>query len=125
MLLPAAGRQGDVPEWPLSAMTARESVLWPEQWRRPQAIMWERNGQALEVALFVRALVDAEDQRATAAARTLVRQQMDSLGMTVPGLLRNRWRIVDEVEVEAEGSQAEQKPKRVAKSTKDRLKVVR
>jgi hypothetical protein len=94
-----AGRQGNTPSWPLSEATARELELWEAEWRRPQAIMWERNGQAIEVAMFVRAVVDAESPRAAVSARTLVRQQMDSLGLSVPGLRSNRWKIVDEAAV--------------------------
>jgi len=93
--LPAAGRVGEAPAWPLTQPTGREIDLWEVEWRRPQAIIWERNGQELEVALFVRAVADAESPRASVAARTLVRQLMDSLGLSVPGMRSNRWRIVD------------------------------
>jgi hypothetical protein len=62
--------------------------------------MWERNGQQLEVALYVRTLRDAEKHDAPVASRTLLRQQMDALGLTVPGLRSNRWVI---------GSQSDQK----------------
>jgi alpha-D-ribose 1-methylphosphonate 5-triphosphate diphosphatase PhnM len=58
-------------------------------------VQWERNGQELEVALFVRSVVDAEGAEATAAARTLVKQQMEALGISLPGLMRNRWRIAE------------------------------
>lgn len=94
--LPDAGREGDPPVWPLTEPTPRELELWAAEWRRPQAIMWERNGQQLEVAMYVRAVVDAESPRASVSARTLVRQQMDSLGLTVPGMRTNRWKIVRE-----------------------------
>ena len=93
--LPSAGRQGDPPPWPLSRPTARELVLWAEEWRRPQAIMWETNGQSREVALFVRALKDAERPKAPVQARVLVRQFMEGLGLSLPGLARNRWVIDD------------------------------
>lgn len=92
--LPAAGRQGDPPTWPLTRPSARERILWAREWARPQAIEWEASGLAEEVALYVRCLVRAERPRATAADRTLVRQLMESLGLTVTGLARNRW-IVD------------------------------
>jgi hypothetical protein len=118
--LPAAGRDGDPPAWPLSAATPREAELWESEWRRPQAIVWERNGQELEVAMYVRAVVDAESPRASVASRTLVRQQMDSLGLTVPGLLRNRWRIVDQVQAPA----GQQRTSRRG-SARERLKVVK
>ena len=113
--LPAAGRDGETPEWPLENPTERELVLWERQWCRPQAIMWERNCQEDEVAMFVRSLALAEDHRAPVQSRVLVRQQMEALGISMPGLQRNRWRI------EAEAPQAE---RRQAPSTKGRLKVV-
>ena len=95
--MPAAGRAGDAPDWPLAEQTEREADLWVREWRRPQAVMWERFGQELEVALYVRSVADAEKADAAVAARTLVRQQQEALGLSVPGLARNRWRI-DEAE---------------------------
>ena len=94
--LPAAGRTGPVPAWPLSRPTQRETELWAREWTRPQAIMWEANGQQAEVALYVRSLAAAERPRASVASRTLVRQQQEALGLSLPGLLRLRWRITDE-----------------------------
>lgn len=94
--LPVAGRVGDPPPWPLSRVTHREGTLWAREWRRPQAVVWERNGMELEVALYVRSFAAAEKPKATVAARTLVRQQQEALGLSIPGLARNRWRIVDE-----------------------------
>lgn len=96
--LPASGRQGPAPEWPLSRPSARELAIWAEEWRRPQALMWERNGQHREVALYVRSLVEAEKRGAPVALRTLVRQQQEALGISLPGLLRNRWLIVGDEE---------------------------
>lgn len=58
--------------------------------------MWELDGQHLMVALFVRAFVAAENVKATAAERTLVRQMSDSLGISEPGMRSLRWRIVRE-----------------------------
>lgn len=92
-VLPAAGRDGDTPAWPLAQVRPRELELWLEEWKRPQAVMWERQGQELEVALYVRSVVAAENHEASTAARTLVKQLMEALGISVPGLLRNRWRI--------------------------------
>lgn len=73
----------------------RELEVWATEWKRPQAQEWERNGQELEVAIFVRTLIDAELPSARAATRTLVRQQMEALGISLPGLQRNRWRIAE------------------------------
>lgn len=118
--LPSAGRQGDAPAWPLSRLTARERALWVEMWRRPQAIVWEENGQQVEVAMFVRSLKDAERAKAAVAMRTLVRQQMDALGLTVPGLRANRWTIDGE-----EGEQrATARPAAPQGSARERLKLM-
>jgi hypothetical protein len=102
----------------LSRADARELELWAEQWKRPQAIVWERNGQEVEVALFVRALVEAESARASVASRTLVKQQMDTLGLTAPGMRSNRWRIVADAP-----EQPAAKTTR-SRSARSRLKVV-
>jgi len=56
--------------------------------------MWEANGQAIEVALYVKAVVVAEGPKATAADRNVVIRLMDGLGLTVGGLARCRW-IID------------------------------
>ena len=116
--LDAGGRDGEPPAWPLTGQTDREAELWEREWRRPQALMWERNGQELEVALYVRSLAAAERVDATVAARTLVRQQQEALGISLPGLARNRWRIA---EADA-GSEAPTVP--AGRSARDRFKVV-
>ncbi len=56
--------------------------------------MWEANGQELEVAMYVRTFVEAEEPRALANIRTLVKQQQEFLGLSLPGLQRLRW-IID------------------------------
>jgi hypothetical protein len=91
--LPHTGRKGDTPAWPLSDATERELALWEIEWRRPQAIKWEANGQQLEVALYVRSLVAAEAPDASSASRVLVLRQQEYLGLSVPGLARNKWKI--------------------------------
>lgn len=124
MDLPADGRKGRAPAFPLENPSKRELQLWAAEWKRPQAIEWERNGQFLEVALFVRTFAGAESQKATAAERTLVRQQMDALGISLPGLLRNRWRIV-EVEPVAKPSPTSPAPaRRASGNARDRLRAV-
>lgn len=92
-ILPAEGRQGATPDWPLTEQTVREDELWVRLWRMPQALMWERYGQEIEVALYVRRLSEAESHDAGVNLGTLVRQMADSLGLTSPGMRGNRWRI--------------------------------
>lgn len=154
VILPAEGRQGPTPEWPLSgksahllaltpswigqvededekqrvldqieseasALFAREVEIWAGEWRRPQAIEWERNGQELEVALYVRALVAAEAPGAKVTLRTLVKQQQEALGLSLPGLARNHWKIGD---AEQEPANRPAEPK--AKAARSRFKVI-
>lgn len=120
-VLPAEGRPGDPPRWPLVGQSDREAELWARLWSKPQALMWERLGQDLEVALFVRNFALAELPGAPINLGTLVRQQQDSLGLTTPGLRANRWRITrDEVaERRADAPAQAARP-----SSRGRLKVV-
>lgn len=92
-ILPAEGRQGATPDWPLLGQSDRETELWDRLWKMPQALMWERYDQELEVALYVRRLAEAELPDSAVNLSTLVRQMADSLGLTSPGMRANRWRI--------------------------------
>jgi hypothetical protein len=82
--------------------------------------MWEANGQELEVALYVRSVRAAERSRASVAMRTLVKQQQEALGLSLPGLARNRWIIAPNA---AEPSVRSVAPTG-STSTRDRLKLV-
>lgn len=120
-ILPAAGRPGDPPDWPLLEQTDREAVLWADLWTRPQAVVWEAQRQDLEVALYVRRLAEAEVADSSVALSTLVRQMADSLGLTTPGLRSNRWRI-DAAPAEATAAKPKAAPARAR--ARDRLRVV-
>lgn len=91
--LPAGGRVGPPPPWPLVGQTERERARWQIEWARPQAIIWETTGQCDQVALYVRAFVDAEQAGAPVVLRQFVVAQARTLGLTLDGLLRNRWTI--------------------------------
>lgn len=120
--LPAAGREGDPPAWPLLRPTKRELQLWEQAWRRPQAIAWEANGLVVEVALYVRALRDAEKPKSIVAVRQLVKQMTDTLGLSVPGLRSNRW-IIDAPNAAAPIDEAPE-PDEAPASARARLKLV-
>jgi hypothetical protein len=116
--LPPEGRQGPAPEWPLvPKMTARERTLWGDHWAKPQAIMWERNGQQVEVALYTRRLAEAEQRDTSVALNQLVKQLAEGLGLTIPGMHRSRWIIG---QVEAPAAQGF----RPGGGSRDRLKLV-
>lgn len=122
-VLPVEGRQGATPVWPLTDQTERETELWTAMWVKPQALMWERYGQQLEVALYVRRLVEAEERGSFVNLSTLVRQMADSLGLTTPGMRANRWRITAEEAAPAKpAGRGRQAP--AARSSRSRLKVV-
>lgn len=91
--LPAAGREGEPPAWPLPRPTRREQALWLELWRLPQAIMWERNRQTHEVAVHVRTRVQAETRDAPSSILAEYRRQLDALGLSEAGRDRHRWTI--------------------------------
>jgi hypothetical protein len=115
--LPAAGRTGRTPPWPLVDPEPRELHLWRGLWRKPQALMWADLGQEVEVALYVRRLCEAEVHESATNLSTLVRQLADSLGLTTPGLRAARWTIVDEEPIE-------QRTTAPAASARSRLQVV-
>ncbi|MFD6874520.1 MULTISPECIES: hypothetical protein [unclassified Streptomyces] len=121
--LPAEGRGGDAPAWPLTEATEREAEVWLDLWEKPQAVMWEELGQALEVALFVRTLAEAERVDARVDIKKMVRGYLDSLGLSVQGMLRNRWKIAQSTEA-VEPSDAPAAPAVQRPSARDRLKVV-
>lgn|ERR1044072_1488848 len=119
--LPAEGRVGDPPPWPLSGQSEREAELWVSEWARPQAVQWEATGAVLEVALYVRRLVEAEKPDAATNLGTLVKQLMEGLGISQDGLAKRRWRIaVDEVAAKRDDAPAVP----AKKSARDRFKVV-
>jgi hypothetical protein len=99
-------------------MSSRELQLWVRLWRMPQALMWGRYGQELEVALYVRQLERFERPRSPIILGTLVRQMADSLGLTTPGLRANRWKIMRDEEPRVA------RPAAARASSRSRLKVV-
>lgn len=121
MTLPVEGRSGDCPPWPLEFASKRETELWISLWRKPVALLWERDGQFEYVALYVRTFCEAELPGAIASYRTLVRQMAGELLLTIPAMLSARVRVAtDETAAKREAKSA---PVR-RKSAKDRLRVV-
>lgn len=94
--LPAEGRQGSSPAWPLGRPTKAEEAVWAQLWHTPQAAAWERLGWFRTVARYCRFLVQSERKDATAAMLAEVRQMEDRLGLTPMSLLRLRWEVVED-----------------------------
>lgn len=113
--LPAAGRPGDSPAFPLPRPSKFELAAWEREWRRPQAIAWEALGWEIQVALYVRTLRAAAGPKATSGNTTNLLRQMASLGLTADGLARNHW-VID-------GGPTAIEPKRPATSNaRDRIR---
>lgn len=121
--LPSEGRPGDTPAWPLLGQSDREVELWQILWARPQAAQWESLGQDFEVGLYVRNLAQAELPGSAVNLSTLVRQQADALGLTIPGLRTNRWKIAgDQVAAKRAEKAATEVPS--LPSARDRFRVI-
>lgn len=120
--LPAAGRQGDPPPWPLTKATATESRLWAREWARPQAIEWERLGLEQDVAIYVRTLVAAGQRGAPVTILQALMRQEESLGISVPGMARNRW-VIDRDDSHDQGRRTDQPTSSVV-SIRERLRAL-
>ncbi|MDX3405536.1 hypothetical protein PV708_04760 [Streptomyces sp. ME02-6977A] len=121
--LPAEGRGEPAPEWPLTTPSDREMELWEDLWAKPQAVAWEDMGQELEVALACRTLAEAERADGRVDVKKMVRGYLDSLGLSVAGMNRNRWKVAPAAEEADAAPAAVAEPVR-RPSARDRLKVV-
>ncbi len=120
-------RMGAAPEWPLAIPPSPTEVThWGRVWKTPQATQWEKNGQEVEVALYVRSLAEAEVPGAAANLRNLVKQLQENLGLSYVGLHRWRWRIAETAadEPTAPAATATKRPARATSSMRDRLRAV-
>lgn len=97
--LPAEGREGEPPAWPLSSKpSAAAAKIWARVWGTPQAVAWERLGWTDVVARYCRVLVEAEKPKAAVGVMAEARQLEDRLGLSPMSMLRLRWEVVvDEV----------------------------
>ena len=93
--LPAAGREGPPPPWPLVRPTASELRVWSELWALPQAVEWERWGEEYAVAMLVRTLRKAERPGSPVGVQGEVRRYLELLGLA-GSLARNRHWSVEE-----------------------------
>src|SRR5215470_19470509 len=97
--LPAEGRQGPTPPWPLGGKpNAAESRGWTELWKTPQAVAWERLGWTRTVARYCRVMVAAESREASPSLLGQVLALEDRLGLTPKAMRLLLWEVVsDEV----------------------------
>jgi hypothetical protein len=119
--LPAEGRDGPEPAFPLDMTSQRELDLWARLWETPQAVMWEQLHQEFEVASYVRLLVRAEKPSSSAIIWGQVKQFAESLGLSVSGMQRNRWTIAA---VDADDDQSAPQANAQVTSLAERLRAV-
>ena len=119
--LPAEGRKGEAPEWPLSSCAAYDPDLWAELWSTPQAAAWETLGAGTirVVARYVVLLAEADVGEPKAAME--VRQLEDRLGLSPMAMLRLRWEIAPDEVAEARDKRTTPAARR---SVQDRLHLV-
>lgn len=100
--LPAAGRQGEAPQWPLGRPAKAAADLWTELWKTPQAVAWEELGWTRIVARYVRLVLQAEKSSATGAVLSETRQLEDRLGLNPMAMRRLYWLIEEPSEEEVQ-----------------------
>jgi len=116
LILPAAGRQGDLPRWPLPGrQTGAEREAWAQLWQTPQAVAWEQLGWMRTVARYCRLMVRAEKPGAAAAVASQATALEDRLGLTPKAMRMLLWQV-DEDEVAAQ--------REAPATTRERLRAV-
>ena len=97
--LPAKGRTGRTPAWPLPGPADRdERAAWVQLWKTPQAHAWEQLGWTRTVARYCRVMVASERPGAPSSLLAQVTAMEDRLGLTPKAMRLLLWRIApDEV----------------------------
>ena len=93
--LPAAGRSGRAPSWPIGKANRKQSALWRSLWATPQAVAWEELGWTRTVARYVQVLLVCEGPECSAAMLSEARQLEDRLGLSPMAMKRLQWEITD------------------------------
>jgi hypothetical protein len=96
IMLPAKGRKGRPPAWPLEVVPkTEERRLWGKLWRTPQAVAWEDYEWFRVVGRYVRVVIEAENELDTKLLAE-ARQLEDRLGLNPLAMLRLRWEVTDD-----------------------------
>jgi len=91
--LPAEGRKGQAPAWPLGDQSEAESSAWVELWATPQAVAWARLGWTRTVARYCRVMLEAEESGAQPALLAQATAMEDRLGLTPKSMRLLLWEI--------------------------------
>lgn len=102
LTLPASGRPGDTPKWPLAGKPSPiEAQAWKQLWATPQAVAWENLDWFRTVARYCRAMIAAEQPGASAGLLGQVLNLEMHLGLTPKAMKLLLWQI-GEVEQDGE-----------------------
>lgn len=129
--LPAAGYDGEVPDFPLPALRVyrweyedkrkfqvlddeetaagaeRETELWALLWSYPQALWWSTvPWKWNQIAMYVRTWVICEGPNATAADKNSMHRFADEIGLTEGGMARAGLKIADAPKADADAAAA-------------------
>ncbi len=103
--LPAEGYKGKYPAFPLPDVTNRESQVWRELWRTPQACAWSLPAESWRhrtIALYCRLVVRCEAEDVPASLLAQLHRFADQIGLTTAGLALMGWKVAeDEVAAKA------------------------
>jgi len=97
VMLPAEGRSGPAPAWPLPNPASPEEVTaWDQLWSTPQAVAWEKLGWTRTVARYCRIMVEAEMPGAKSDTRNSATSMEDRLGLTPKAMRLLLWAITED-----------------------------
>jgi hypothetical protein len=121
-MLPAGGRVGDPPAWPLARA---EAETWKGLWATPQAAAWEKLGWTRVVARYAVLIEAVEESEGVPASALLgeVRQMEDRLGLNPKAMRSLLWEVSSEDAVSDKRDEKESAPSRTA-SKRVELKIV-
>ena len=95
--LPAKGREGPPPPWPLPGkLSPAEREAWVQLWATPQAFAWEKLGWTRTVARYCRLMVRAEKLDSYAALHAQSTALEDRLGLSPKSMRMLLWQIAPE-----------------------------
>ena len=107
--LPAGGREGDPPDWPMGRRPSRAVwARWCDLWATPQAFAWDQQGWGTRVvvARYCRKAQLAERDTATGTVMSEVRQLEDRLGLSPMAMRRLQWEIAERPAAQGDGDGA-------------------
>ena len=98
-VLPAGGRKGQAPAWPLGKATPAERKLWNDLWSRPQAVVWEQWYAMDVVAQYVKIALRAQKAGAPVGILAERRQMQMQLGLLPGAVFKLQWTLAEGSEI--------------------------